>query len=288
MLDRPALKVYPGARFNSGAIRHSLPQLHLPLQNDLLAQLPLDCYEHLIPELEAVPLPQGSTLYAAGKRQNYLYFLTEGIVCSLLRLENGSSAEFGVTGREGVIGIAAYLGGECTPADALVVGEGRAFRLPANFLKSEFENCVPLRRLLLRYTQAWYTQVAQIAACKRHHTLQQQLCRWIVSCLDRVRENELTMSHELIAQMLGMRREGVTNAAGRLQQSGLIQYSRGLITVINREGLEAQACECYEVVKQEYERLLPASRIGGTTGLTSPRGPYVLKRDDVVAVPAPT
>jgi CRP-like cAMP-binding protein len=259
---------YAGSPSGPGVGQRFIHAQHSPRQNHLLAALPSDCYKRLLPKFEDGPLPLGSTVYGAGEQQKFLYFLTDGIACRLHRLANGSSADFGVTGREGVIGIASYLGGENMPNDALMVSAGYAYRLPASFLKEEFEHCAPLRQVLLRYTQALSTQIAQIALCKRHHTLQQHLCRWILSCLDRLPSNELAMSHEQIAEMLGVRREGVTSAAGRLQNAGLIRYSRGHIAVINRSEIEAQVCECYSVVKHEYERLLPLNKEQGQCGGT--------------------
>jgi CRP-like cAMP-binding protein len=230
--------------------------LHTPRQNHLLAALPPADYERLLPNLEPVPLPLGWTVHGAGDRRNYLYFITAGIVSRFYVTENGASAELAVTGNEGVIGVASFLGGESTPSQAVVVSAGYAYRLRADLLKDEIEHDGPLPRLLLRYIQALIAQTGQIAVCNRHHSLKQQLCRWILSCLDRLPLNELAMTHELIARMLGVRREGVTEAAGKLQKAGLIHTSRGHIAVLDRPRLEAQACECYTVVKREYDRLL--------------------------------
>jgi CRP-like cAMP-binding protein len=213
-------------------------------------------YERLLPDLEPVPLPLGWTVHRAGDREQYLYFLTAGIVSRFYVMENGASAHFAITGSEGVIGVTSFLGGESTPSQAVVLNAGYAYRLGAALLKNEFERDGPLARLLLRYTQALLCQTGQIAVCNRHHTLEQQLCRWLLSSLDRVPSNELTMTQELIAHMLGVRREGVTEAAGKLQQAGLIHYSRGHIAVLDRPRLEARVCECYAVVKREYDRLL--------------------------------
>jgi CRP-like cAMP-binding protein len=219
--------------------------------------LTLENYERLLPDLEPVPLPLGSTVHRAGDREKYLYFPTAGIVARFYVTTNGASAEFALTGREGVIGIASFLGGESTPSQAVVLSSGYAYRLRANRLKNEFEHNGLLPRLLMRYTQALITQIGQAAACNRHHALEQQLCRLILSSLDRLTSNELTMTQELIANMLGVRREGVTEAAGKLQADGLIQYRRGHITVLDRAKLEKRVCECYSVVKREYDRLRP-------------------------------
>jgi CRP-like cAMP-binding protein len=229
---------------------------HTPRQNHLLAALPLEDYERLLPDLEPVPLPLGWTVHRAGGRENCLYFLTAGIVSRLGVSENGAATEFAVTGSEGVIGVASFLGGHSMPSQAVVTAPGYAYRLGSDPLKNELERYGPLPHLLLRYTQALIVQTGQIAVCNRHHSVDQQLCRWILSCLDRLPSNELAMTQDLIAHMLGVRREGVTEAAGRLQKAGLIHYSRGHIAVLDRARLEAQVCECYEVVRREYDRLL--------------------------------
>jgi len=228
---------------------------HTPRENCLLAALPPGDYERLLPDLEFVLLPLGSSVHDAGDREQYLYFVTGGIVARVSVMESGASKEFAVTGREGVIGIATFLGGDSTPSRAVVVSAGHAYRLPADRLRQEFEHVGPMPRLLLRYTYALMTQIGQIVACSRHHTLEQRLCRWILSCLDRLPSNELTMTQDLIAHMLGVRREGVTDVAGRLQKVGLLRYSRGHIAVLDRQRLEAHACECYAVVKRTYDRL---------------------------------
>ncbi len=225
-------------------------------QNNLLAALPAADHERLLPHLERVPLQLGSALYESGSAQGYVYFPTTSIVSLLYVMEDGSSAEIAVVGREGVVGIALFMGGETTPSRAVVQSAGYAYRLRASFLKAEFERGGPLQYLLLRYTQALITQMAQTAVCNRHHAVEQQLCRWLLLSLDRLPSNELTMTQELIANMLGVRREGVTEAAGRLQAEGLIHYSRGRITVLDRPKLEARVCECYAVVKRESDRLL--------------------------------
>jgi CRP-like cAMP-binding protein len=217
-------------------------------------------YERLLPDLEPVPLPLGWAVHGAGEREKYLYFLTAGLVSRFYMTENGASTEFALTGSEGVIGVALFLGGESTPSQSVVLSAGYAYRLGADVLKKEFERGGPLPHLLLRYTQALIVETGQTAVCNRHHSLEQQLCRWLLSSLDRSPTGELTMTQELIADMLGVRREGVTEAAGKLQKAGLIHYSRGHIAVLDRHQLEAQACECYAVVKREYDRLLPEYR----------------------------
>jgi len=228
---------------------------HTPRQNHLLNALPAADYERLLPELELVPLPLGLAVYESCSQQGYVYFPSTSIVSLLYVMQDGSSAEIAVVGNEGVVGIALFMGGETTPSRAVVQSAGYAYRLKASLLKKEFERGGPLQYLLLRYTQALITQMAQTAVCNRHHSVEQQLCRWLLLSLDRLPSNELSMTQELIANMLGVRREGVTEAAGKLQAAGLIQYSRGKITVLDRPKLEARVCECYAVVKQESDRL---------------------------------
>ena len=228
-----------------------------PRQNQLLAALPAADYERLLPHLELVPLPLGWAVYESGDAQGYVYFPTNSIVSLLYVMEDGSSAEIAVVGHEGVVGIALFMGGETTPSRAVVQSAGYGYRLRASVLKTEFGQAGELQHLLLRYTQALITQMAQTAVCNRHHALEQQLCRWLLLSLDRLPSSELVMTQQLIANMLGVRREGVTEAAGHLQAAGLIHYSRGKITVLDRPKLEAQVCECYAVVKREYGRLLP-------------------------------
>ncbi len=227
-----------------------------PKQNLLLAALPAADYERLLPQLELVPLPLGWAVYESGSPQGYEYFPTTSIVSLLYVMEDGSPAEIAVVGNEGVVGISLFMGGETTPSRAVVQSAGYAYRLTGRLLKGEFERGGPLQHLLLRYTQALITQMAQTAVCNRHHAVEQQLCRWLLLSLDRLPSNELTMTQELIADMLGVRREGVTEAAGHLQAAGLIHYSRGKITVLERPKLETRVCECYAVVKREYDRLL--------------------------------
>jgi len=234
----------------------SLSAQQTPRQNHLLNALPAADAERLLPHLEQIPLELGWALYESGGRQGYVYFPTDSIVSLLYVMQDGSSAEIAVVGNEGVIGIALFMGGESTPSRAVVQSAGSGYRLKASFLKEEFERGGRLQYLLLRYTQSLITQMAQTAVCNRHHALEQQLCRWLLLSLDRLPTNELTMTQELIANMLGVRREGVTEAAGKLQDAGLIRYSRGKITVLDRPKLEARVCECYGVVKRESDRLL--------------------------------
>ncbi len=235
--------------------RTAASSLPSPLQNRLLAALPSADYERLLPNLEPVTLPLGMALHEPGGRLGFVYFLTEGIVSLLYVLEDGASAEIAVTGSEGLVGISLFMGGESTPSRAVVQSAGHAYRLPAAALKKEFDGGGELQHLLLRFTQALITQMAQTAVCNRHHSVEQQLCRWLLLSIDRLPTNELIMTQELIANMLGVRREGVTEAAGTLQQAGLIRYSRGHITLLDRPGLERRVCECYAVVKRETDRL---------------------------------
>ena len=230
---------------------------HNPLQNHLLAALPaVDC-QRLMPHLTLVHLPLGEVLYESGTPLRHVYFPTNSIISLLYVMADGASAEIAVVGNEGVIGISLFMGGETTPSRAVVQSAGHGYQLSGQYLKDEFTRAGAMQHLLLRYTQSLITQMAQTAVCNRHHSLDQQLCRWLLLSLDRLTSNQLVMTQELIANMLGVRREGVTEAAGRLQSAGLIQYSRGRITVINRAGLEARTCECYAVVKRESDRLLP-------------------------------
>ena len=236
------------------------PALAVPRENHLLAALPAADFERLLPHLEPVPLPLGLAVYESGSQQGYVYFPTDSIVSLLYVMQDGSSAEIAVVGNEGVVGIALFMGGESTPNRAVVQSAGYACRLNGSLLKSEFDRGGPLQVLLLRYTQALITQMAQTAVCNRHHTVEQQLCRWLLLSLDRLPANELTMTQELIANMLGVRRQGVTEAAGKLQAEGLIHYSRGKITVLDRPKLEARVCECYAVVRRESDRLFFPTR----------------------------
>ena len=231
--------------------------LDSPKENQLLAALPEESYRALLPSLERVPLPLGMAVYESGAKQGFVYFPTSAIVSLLYVLADGASAEIAITGREGLVGIALFMGGETTPSRAVVQSAGHGYRLRADVLKKAFESGGALQHLLLRFTQALITQMTQTAVCNRHHAVDQQLCRWLLLSLDRLPSDELVMTQELIANMLGVRREGVTEAAGKLQAEGLIRYSRGHITVLDRAQLEARVCECYAVVKKEYDRLLP-------------------------------
>jgi CRP-like cAMP-binding protein len=235
-----------------------------PKANRLLAALPEDNYAALTPFLEGVQLPLGMVVYESGGAQGYVYFPTSSIVSLLYVLADGASAEIAVTGSEGLVGIALFMGGETTPSRAVVQSAGHGYRLRAAELKKQFEAGGALQHLLLRFTQALITQMTQTAVCNRHHAVDQQLCRWLLLSLDRLPGNELVMTQELIANMLGVRREGVTEAAGKLQDEGLIRYSRGRITVLDRRQLEARVCECYGVVKKEYDRLLPEAASGAS------------------------
>ena len=228
-----------------------------PKKNQLLAALPTAEWARWLPQLEAVDMPLGQVLYEAGGTMTHVYFPTTSIVSLLYVMENGASAEIAVVGHEGLVGVSLFMGGGSTPSRAVVQSAGRGYRLQAAALKDEFEHYGPVMHLLLRYTQALITQMAQTAVCNRHHSLDQQLCRWLLLSLDRLEGNELIMTQELIANMLGVRREGVTEGALKLQQAGLISYARGRISVLNRPGLEKRTCECYAVVKKEYDRLLP-------------------------------
>src|SRR5947208_1177293 len=230
-----------------------------PKENRLLAAMPPDEYQQLAGSLERVSMALGKAVYESGETQGYVYFPTTSIVSLLYVLADGGSAEIAVTGREGLVGISLFMGGETTPNRAVVQSAGNGYRLHASVLKREFERGGSLQHLLLRYTQALITQMAQTAVCNRHHALEQQLCRWLLLSLDRLPANELVMTQELIANMLGVRREGVTEAAGNLQKARLINYSRGHITVLDRPKLEARVCECYAVVKREYDRLIPST-----------------------------
>ena len=225
-------------------------------QNYLLAALPPGDFERLLPSLEEAKMDLGQVLYESGEQLKYLYFPTTLIASLLFVTENGSSTELAVAGREGAIGVALFMGGNSTNSRAIVQSAGTALALPAAHLEEEFERGGALQWILLRYTQALITQMAQTAVCNRHHTLDQQLCRWLLISIDRLSSNTLRMTQQLIADMLGVRREGVTEAAGKLQFNGAITYSRGEITVINRRLLEERVCECYGVVNKEYNRLL--------------------------------
>src|SRR6202046_5631716 len=228
-----------------------------PRNNFLLDALPDPEWQRWPQVLEKVEMPLGQVLYESGATLPHVYFPTTSIVSLLYVMENGASAEIAVVGNEGLVGVSLYMGGNSTPSRAVVQSAGRGLRLKAQLMKDEFNRAGPVLHLLLRYTQALITQMSQTAVCNRHHTLDQQLCRWLLLSLDRLRSNELAMTQELIANMLGVRREGVTEAALKLQQAGLISYVRGHITVVDRFGLEKRTCECYGVVKKEYDRVLP-------------------------------
>lgn len=234
--------------------------IYSPQQNHLLDALPEEDFQRIVPMLELVEMPLGQALYESGGHLKHVYFPTTSIVSLLYVLESGASAEIAVVGNEGILGISLFMGGETTPSRAVVQSAGHGYRLSAKQLKEEFNRAGHMMHLLLRYTQALITQMAQTAVCNRHHAVEQQLCRWLLLSLDRLAANEVNMTQELIANMLGVRREGVTEAAGKLQRAGLIEYARGHIKVIDRPGLEKRVCECYQVVKAEFDRLLPELR----------------------------
>ena len=234
-----------------------MPDPHKPEQNQLLAALSASELKRLYPHLQLTPMPIGNVLYESGSQLEYVYFPTDCIVSLLYLMKDGASAEIAVVGNEGLVGISLFMGGETTPSRALVQSAGHAFRLNAAVMKEEFARGAMLQHLLLRYTQALITQMSQTAVCNRHHAVEQQLCRWLLLRLDRLPTSELITTQDLIATMLGVRREAVTEAAGKLQDAGLIRYARGHITVLDRPGLESKVCECYAVVKREYDRLLP-------------------------------
>jgi CRP-like cAMP-binding protein len=238
----------------------SVPASCNPRRNQLLAALPAPEWERWSPLLEEVELPLGQVLYESGVSLAHVYFPIDSIVSLLYVMEDGASAEIALVGNEGLVGVSLFMGGETTPSRAVVQSAGRGFRLGAQAMKNEFNRAGPVLHLLLRYTQALITQMAQTAVCNRHHSLDQQLCRWLLLSLDRLHGSELRMTQELIANMLGVRREGVTEAALKLQAAGVIRYSRGHITVLDRPALEHRTCECYAVVKKEYDRLLPARK----------------------------
>ncbi|MNF96053.1 hypothetical protein D3C85_766420 [compost metagenome] len=242
-----------------------MSELPHPVQNRLLAALPIEVQERLIPQLELLVLPLGKVVYESGDSLQYVYFPTDAIISLLYVMEDGASAEISVVGNEGLVGIAVFMGGESTPSRAIVQSAGHAYRLAGQRLKSEFNRHGEMMQMLLRYTQALITQMAQTAVCNRHHSIDQQLCRWLLLSLDRLPSNQLIMTQELIANMLGVRREGVTEAAGKLQKLGVIEYNRGHIEVLDRAKLEALCCECYAVVKKETDRLLAHTVFSHTT-----------------------
>lgn len=229
---------------------------HSPTQNHLLAALPAVEFGRLSSNLELVPMPLGEALYESGGHLKHVYFPTTSIVSLLYILKDGSSSQIAIVGNEGILGISLFMGGDTTPSRAIVQNAGYGYRLESQLLKQEFNRAGPLLHLLLRYTQALITQMAQIAVCNRHHSIEQQLCRWLLLSLDRLETNSLTTTQELIANMLGVRREGVTEAAGKLHRDGLIRNSRGRIDVLDRPRMEKTTCECYGVVKREFDRLL--------------------------------
>ena len=229
---------------------------HNPNQNQILAALPEAEFGRLAPHLELVPMLLGDTLYEPGGQLQHVYFPTTAIVSLLYVMESGASAEIAGVGNEGILGISLFMGGDTTPSSAVVQTTGHGYRLPGKLLKDEFNRGGLMQGLLLRYTQALLTQMCQTAACNRHHAIEQQLCRWLLLTLDRLPSNELVMTQELVASALGVRREGITEAAGKLQRAGVIRYRRGHIAVLDRSGLEAGACECYAVVKKELDRLM--------------------------------
>ncbi|WP_306522672.1 Crp/Fnr family transcriptional regulator [Rheinheimera sp.] len=234
-----------------------MPIVYKPELNRLLCELPDEVKERIFPHLELVPLTLGQVISEAGSKLRYVYFPTDSIISLLYVMENGSSAEIAVVGNDGMVGVALFMGGESTTSRAVVQSGGFAYRLFGQRLKDEFNRHGPLLHLLLRYSQVLLTQMAQTAVCNRHHSIEQQLCRWLLLSIDRLNGDHLHMTQELIANMLGVRREGVTDAAGKLQKLGIINYSRGHIQVMNRKLLEENCCECYDVVKQESLRLMP-------------------------------
>ncbi|MFJ2536006.1 Crp/Fnr family transcriptional regulator [Pseudomonas sp. NPDC087614] len=237
-----------------------MSELPNPQQNHLLAALPVEIRHRLLPQLELVSFPQGKVLYESGDVLRYVYFPTDSIISLLYVMENGAAADISVVGNEGLIGVALFMGGESTSSRAVVQSAGYAFRLRGQLLKDEFNRHGEMLRLMLRYTQALITQMAQTAVCNRHHSIDQRLCRWLLLSLDRLPGNQLVMTQELIGNMLGVRREGITEAARKLQKLGVIEYCRGLITVLDRPQLEELSCECYAVVKHETDRLLPCAQ----------------------------
>lgn len=256
----------PGNKITTVALREvpGAPVVNLPgtVRNHLLAALPLGELRPWLAQLELVDLPLGGVLYEAGRAQPYVYFPTTAVVSLLYMTLNGSSAEIAVVGYEGVVGVSLFMGGQTSPCRAMVRHAGQGYRLRARALQEAFNSSAASRRLLLRYAQALMTQVSQMAVCNRHHSMEKQLCRWLLMTLDRLQDNHLRMTQELISTLLGVRREGVTEHANRLQNAGLIRYTRGHIEVLDRQGLEERVCECYRVVKNECDRLLPHEMTG--------------------------
>ena len=245
-----------------------MAEQHKPQQNHLLAALPAEVQSRLLPNLELIDMPYGMVLYESGDTMRHVYFPVDAIVSLLYVMENGASAEVSVVGNEGFVGMALLMGGDSTPSQAMVQSAGHAYRLAAYLFKEEFHRHSEMQVLLLRYTQALITQMTQTAVCNRHHSIEQQLCRWLLLCLDRVPGDQLYMTQELMANMLGVRREGITEAAGKLQKKGAIEYGRGRITVLDRRVIEKLSCECYAVVRKETDRLMPFST--GQVALASP------------------
>jgi len=235
------------------------PRPSYPGQNKLLAALPEEVLARLLPDLELLPMNLGNVIYEPGVQMRHIYFPTNAIVSLLYTMEDGTSAEIALVGHEGIVGLSLFMGGETTPSRAVVQSPGFAYRLKGQLLKDEFDRAGALQQLLLRYTQALLTQMAQRLVCNRLHSLDQQFCRWLLQCFDLLPANHLIMTQEMIANMLGVRRGGVSEVAGNLKRAGLISYHRGRITLLNRPGLEERACECYSVVRNEFDRLLPAT-----------------------------
>jgi CRP-like cAMP-binding protein len=236
-----------------------MAEQYKPQQNHLLAALPAEAQSRLFSHLKLIDLPYGKVLYESGDKMRYVYFPVDGIVSLLYVMESGASAEVSVVGNEGFVGMALLLGGDSTPSQAIVQSTGHAYRLAANLFKEELHRHSEMHVLLLRYTQALITQMTQTAVCNRHHSIEQQLCRWLLLCMDRVPGVPLYMTQELMSNMLGVRREGITEAAGNLQRKGAIEYGRGRITVLDRRVIEKLSCECYAVVRKETDRLMPFS-----------------------------
>lgn len=259
MLGNRSFRAYPEARFAFSHRLRAVSGEHLPRQNRLLATLPEADYARLLADLEPIPLLAGQILHFANADERHLYFITAGLVARYSELRDGTATEFGGTGREGVIGIASFLGGESTPFWAESLSAGFAYRMAGGLVTREFAQDSPLARILLRYLLALMAEVGQIAACNRRHSLRQRLCRWLLSSLDRLGSTELVVTHELISHALGVRREGVTGVLGSLEDAGLIHHTRGRIILLDHPRLEALACECYAVVRREYARLLPAT-----------------------------
>lgn len=252
-------QVFPESRYAFRGAKHFERALDTPRLNRLLAALPQEDFQRLLHDLEPIPLTQGLHLHQAGDLEKHLYFITSGVVARYYVMESGASDSYAIAGNEGVVGVASFLGGNSTPSHAKVICPGYAYRIGAGRLKSDFAHIGALAIVLLRYTQALIAQTTQSAVCNRHHSVQQQLCRWMLSCLDRLPSNELAMSQENIGDMLGVRREGITEAAGHLREAGVIEYSRGRIKVLDRAAMQARSCECYAVVRSEIDRLIPVS-----------------------------